>query len=81
MERFIARRGKPREIYSDNGTNFQGASNKLHEVHNMLQFSSQMARVQDFLASEGCEWKFIPSHGPHFRGLQEAAVKSMKYHL
>ena len=40
-----------------------------------------MATVQDFLATEGCEWKFIPAHGPHFGGLWEAAVKSMKYHL
>jgi hypothetical protein len=47
----------------------------------MLQSSSQMARVQDFLAIEGCDWKFIPPHGPHFGGLWEEAVKSMKYHL
>jgi len=40
-----------------------------------------MATVQDFLATEGCEWKFIPPHGPHFGGLWEAAVESMKYHL
>jgi hypothetical protein len=40
-----------------------------------------MARVQDFLATEGYDWKFIPPHGPHFGGLWEAAVKSMKYHL
>jgi len=40
-----------------------------------------MATVQDFLATEGCEWKFIPPHGPHFGGLWEAALKSMKYHL
>jgi hypothetical protein len=77
---FIARRGKPKTIYSDNGTNFQGASTQLHEVCNMLQFSSQMARVQDFLATEGCDLRFIPSHGPHFR-LWEAAVKSVKNHL
>jgi len=37
---FIARRGKPRTIYSDNGTNFQGAANQLHEVYKMLQSSS-----------------------------------------
>ena len=79
--RFIARRGKPRTICSDNGTNFQGAANKLHAVYKMLQSTSQMATVQDFLATEGCEWKFIPSLGPYFGGLWEAAVESMKYHL
>ena len=72
---------KTKTIYSDNGTNFQGASNHLHEVYNMLQSSLQMARVQDFLATEGCEWIFIPPHGLHFGGLWKTAVKSMKYHL
>jgi hypothetical protein len=81
LRRFIARRGKPRTIYSDNGTNFQGAANHLHDIYNMLQSSPEMARVQDFLANEGCDWKFIPPHGPHFGRLWEAAVKSMKYHL
>jgi len=81
LRHFIARRGKPKTIYSDNGTNFQGASNQLHEIYKMLHSSSQMARVQDFLANEGCDWKFIPPHGPHIGGLWEAAVKSMKHHL
>jgi len=81
LRRFIARQGKPRTIYSDNGTNFQGAANELHEIYKMLQSTSQMAMVQDFLATEGCNWKFIPPYGPHFGGLWEAAVKSMKYHL
>ena len=78
---FIARRGRPRIIQSDNGTNFQGAANELHAVYKMLQSTSQMATIQDFLTAEGCEWKFIPPHAPHFGGLWEAAVKSMKYHL
>jgi len=30
LRRFIARRGKPRTICSDNGTNFQGAAIQLH---------------------------------------------------
>ena len=66
LRRFIARRGKPRIIYSDNGTNFQGADNELHTLYKMLQSTSKMATVQDFLATEGYEWKFIPPHGPHF---------------
>jgi hypothetical protein len=80
LRRFIVRRGKQGTVYSDNGTNFQGAANQLHEICIMLHSSSEMARVQDFLANEGCDWKFIP-HGPHFGGLWEAAVKSTKYHL
>jgi len=63
---FIARQGKPRTLYSDNGTNFQGASNELYEIYNMLHTSSQMTRIQDFLTSEECDWKFIPPHAPHF---------------
>jgi transposase InsO family protein len=81
LRRFVARRGRPRIIYSDNGTNFQGAANQLKEVYNMLQCPTQMTGIQDFLTTEGIEWKFIPPHGPHFGGLWEAAVKSMKYHL
>ena len=45
LRRFIARRGKPRTICSDNGTNFQGAANELHAVYKMLQSTSQMATV------------------------------------
>ena len=80
LRRFIARRGRPRTIYSDNGTNFRGASNQMHHIYTMLQSSPQMATIQDFLSKEGCDWKFIP-HAPHFGGLWEAAVRSMKYHL
>jgi len=78
---FIARQGRPRTIHSDNGTNFQGAANELHAVYKMLHSTSQVATIQDFLAAEGREWNFIPPHAPHFGGLWEAAVKSMKYHL
>jgi len=81
LRRFIASPGKPRTNFFDNGTNIEGAANEFHAVYKMLQSTSQMATVQDFLATEGCEWKFIPQHGPHFGGLLEAAVKSMKYHL
>jgi hypothetical protein len=53
LRRFIARWGKPKTIYSDNGTNFQGASNQLHDIYKMLQSSSQTARIKD--DNEGCK--------------------------
>ena len=42
LRRFIARRGKPRTVYSDNGTTLHEA-NQLHAIYDMLRSSSEMA--------------------------------------
>ncbi len=72
LRRFIARRGLPNLIWSENGTNFVGACRQLREVQDS---------ISKFLTSKNVEWKFIPQHAPHFGGLWEAAVKSTKTHL
>ncbi|GFX18780.1 integrase catalytic domain-containing protein [Trichonephila clavipes] len=74
LRRFIARRSKPSVIWSDNATNFKGARNILNEWNE--NFKSN--RIQLFSAEEGIEWNFIPPASPHFGGLWEANIKSMK---
>lgn len=37
--------------------------------------------LTQILLSEGTQWHFIPPYSPHFGGLWEAGVKSIKYHL
>ena len=34
-----------------------------------------------FYSSKGIDWRFIPERVPHFGGLWESTVKSMKMHL
>lgn len=72
LRRFMARRGRCAVIYSDNGTNFVGASRELASI---------VKKGGPAMAKEGIEWRFNPPSGPHFGGVWEAAVKSAKYHL
>ena len=37
--------------------------------------------VQDFTSAQGINWSFIPPSAPHFGGLWESGVKSVKFHL
>ncbi|CAK1597725.1 unnamed protein product [Parnassius mnemosyne] len=74
LNRFVSRRGKPKSITSDNGSNFIGASNELAQFLLQSELEGQMAQ-------EGIEFKFIPAYTPHFNGLAEAAVRSTKHHL
>ncbi|XP_074041972.1 uncharacterized protein [Leptinotarsa decemlineata] len=79
FRRFIARRGKPSRMYSDNGTNFVGAFNELHDLGVFLKTNSK--NIAETVENEGISWSFIPAASPHFGGLWEASVKSMKHHL
>lgn len=81
FKRFIARRGRPSDMYSDNGTNFVGANNELKELANLLQNETHNANTADYLSKQSITWHFIPAYSPHFGGLWEAGVKSAKTHL
>ncbi|GBM55270.1 hypothetical protein AVEN_272341-1 [Araneus ventricosus] len=81
LKRFISRRGRPSDIFSDNGTNFVGANNELLKILKGLFKRESAEKFEDFLASEGIKWHFNPPATPHFGGLLEAGVKSLKGHL
>ena len=73
LRRFIARRGIPSQIVSDNATNFVGARRDLNGLEKVVRSGAQ--------SYNSIEWLFIPPRSPNFGGLWEAAVKSMKHHL
>ena len=80
LRRFIARRGLPSLIISDNGTNFVGATHELSELTQFLNSQKSQGDISDFFSSQSIQWKFIPERAPNFGGLKEAAVKSFKQH-
>ncbi|XP_055644163.1 uncharacterized protein LOC129780182 [Toxorhynchites rutilus septentrionalis] len=81
LKRFIARRGLPANIYSDNATNFAGARHELHELYRMLNDRMENAHIATCLATNEIKWHMIPPRTPNFGGLWEAAVKVAKRHL
>lgn len=73
LRRFIAKRGTPSQIYSDNGTSFVGANRQLRALYNEA--------VADYAANEKIEWIFIPPSAPFMGGAWERLVKSVKLAL
>ncbi len=74
IRRFIARRGKPTRIVSDNGTNFVGACEEMRQA--LARWSSE--HIHNSLAQDGILWQFNPPAAPHFGGVWERLVKSCK---
>nr|CAI5869037.1 unnamed protein product [Callosobruchus analis] len=81
LKRSMARRGNPSIIYSDNATNFKGASNQLNELYVFFENKNNLDTIQAQLGESRIRWKFIPPSSPHWGGLWEAWVKSLKHHL
>ncbi|XP_075151218.1 uncharacterized protein LOC142225329 [Haematobia irritans] len=77
FHRFISRRGCPQNVYSDNGTNFTGASREI--AKNFVE-ASKSNLVSHFVHQQ-LSWHFIPPGAPHMGGLWEAGVKSFKNHF
>ncbi|XP_072400943.1 uncharacterized protein [Diabrotica undecimpunctata] len=70
LRRFIARRGRPKTIYSDNGTNFVGTENAFLRVgFEKIAESSSVERIQ---------WRFNPPTAAWWGGFWERLVGVLK---
>ena len=71
LKRFIARRGQPLKVYSDNGKTFVTASKWLEKVRKDEKFN-------DFLSQQSIIWQFNLSHTPWWGGQFERLIGLMK---
>lgn len=70
IRRFIARRGRPATIYSDNGKNFVGTSNALQTIN--------WEKIEDFAITKKIQWKFSPPSAPWWGGILGTTCRNVK---
>ena len=73
-QRFVSLRGKPKEIYSDNGTNFKGAWRELREALKRLD----QTKIYNRLRSNDVQWSFNPPEASHQGGIWEGMIGSVR---
>ena len=74
LRRFLARRGRPRSLFSDNGSNFVGAERQLRE--SLMEW--EQTKIADMCSQQDIQWHFIPPGAPHMGGAWERLVGSVK---
>ena len=77
LRRFINRRGKIRQLYSDQGSNFVGARNELTAALKEID----VAPIKNFLLSQDCDWIDFKMNVPtasHMGGIWERLIRSVR---
>lgn len=67
VRRFFARKGEPREFFSDNGTNFHGSDNELKKEFEKLDRDA----IEQEFTSINQKWTFNPPTASHMGGAWE----------
>ena len=74
LYRFMARRGEPRLLRSDNGSNFVGAERDLRkEIEDWNK-----ERIQEAMSQRGIRWLFNPPAASHMGGVWERQIRSVR---
>lgn len=73
LRRFISRRGKPFEIWADRGTNFRAGDRELNHC-----FQAMEPKLQEVLSPQQIIFNFNPPGAPHFGGVWEREIRSVK---
>lgn len=73
LRRMVARRGTPFEILADQGTNFRGGDKELQTA-----FTSMSPHLQTQLAKQKIQFSYNPPNAPHFGGMWEREIRSVK---
>ena len=81
LKRFVSRRNCPKTLSCDNGPGFSKARKELELLYDFLSNEHNNNIIQEYLLKHRVQWKQIPAESPHFGGLWESAVRSMKRHL
>ena len=71
FSRFVARRSKPKRMFSDQGTNFIGAEREMRQV--VKELCNDVV-LKTKLQQEGFDWNFNPPFAPHMGVAWEAMV-------
>ena len=74
LRRFIARRGRPQNIFSDNGTNFVGAAKVLRESLRSLNEN----KIHQYCSQQDINWTFNPPTASHMGGAWERMIRSIR---
>ena len=74
VHRFMARRGQPETILSDNSTNVMSAANEFKSELSELTEEA----ITNQLAEKGIKWSFNAPAAPHFVGVWERMERSCK---
>ena len=74
LTRMVARRGWPRDMLSDNGTNFIGGCKEINQL--VKEIDRDM--VQKMTSNKGIHWHWNPPATPHLGGVFEQLIRSVK---